>query len=173
MKVKKEKLEGEEIYISHDRTRKERENERILRTWLKSREQEEKDIAKVRHNKVIIGETIWMLEEDEGRMKVFIPKKRRWRDRRKEKRKSTDIIFWNVAGAAKLSNKTWEELRKCEIIGLTETWLEAKNEKILERQLKDDNWETIVAKRIKKRERAKGGMLLAIRKEIETVGQER
>ena len=29
------------------------------------------------HNKVIIGETEWMLEEEEGRMKVFIPRKRR------------------------------------------------------------------------------------------------
>ena len=77
MKVKKEKLEGEEIYISHDRTWKERENERIMRTWLKSRKQEEKDIAKVRHKKVIIGETEWMLEEEEDRMKVLIPRKRK------------------------------------------------------------------------------------------------
>ena len=46
MKVKKEKFEGEEIYISHDRTWKERENERIMRTWLKSRKQKEKDIAR-------------------------------------------------------------------------------------------------------------------------------
>ena len=77
MKVKKEKLEGEVIYISHDSTWKERENERIMRTWLKGRKQEEKDIAKVRHNTVIIGETEWILEEEEGRMKVFIPRKRR------------------------------------------------------------------------------------------------
>ena len=68
-----------------------------------------------------------------------------------------------------LSNETWEEIQKCEIIGLTETWLEAKNEKFLERHLKDYNWETIAAKRIRKRGRARGGMLLAIRKEIETV----
>ena len=47
MKVKKEKLEGEERYISHDRTWKERENEWTMRTWLKSRTQEERDIAKV------------------------------------------------------------------------------------------------------------------------------
>ena len=77
MKVKREKLEGEEIYISHDRTWKERENERIMRTWLKSRMQEEKNVAKVKHNKVTIGDTEWQLEEEEGQMKVFIPRKGR------------------------------------------------------------------------------------------------
>ena len=77
MKVKKEKLEGEEIFISHDKTWTERENERKMRNWLKSRTQEDRNIAKVRHNRVIIGETEWHLEEEEGKMKVFIPRKGR------------------------------------------------------------------------------------------------
>ena len=100
-------------------------------------------------------------------------KKRRRRNRREEKRKTTNIVFCNIAGVSTLSSETWEEIKKCEIIGLTETWLEAKNKKILERHLKGYNWETIAVKRIKKRGRARGGMLLAIRKEIETVRQER
>ena len=47
-----------------------------------------------------------------------------------------------------------------------------KNEKILDRHLQGYNWETITAKRIRKKGRARGGMLLAIRKEIKIVGQE-
>ena len=74
---KEGKLEGDEIYIAHDKSWKKRENEWTVRNWLKGRTQEEKNVANVRHNKVIIGETEWQLEEEEGQMKVFIPRKRR------------------------------------------------------------------------------------------------
>ena len=33
-------------------------------------------------------------------------KKGRRRDRREKKRKTTDIVFWNVAGVSTLSNET-------------------------------------------------------------------
>ena len=38
-----------------------------------------------------------------------------------------------------------------------------------ERQLRGYNWETIAAKRVKKKGRSRGRMLLAIRKEIEVI----
>ena len=109
---------------------------------------------------------------DEG----FLPQeaKKGRRDRRASDRKNTtDIIFWNVAGVSTLSRETWEEIKKFEIIGLTETWLEENNEKILDRHLQEYNWETIAAKRIRKKGRARGGMLLAMRKETELVRQKR
>ena len=43
---------------------------------------------------------------------------------------------------------------------------------MLGKHLQGYNWETIAAKMIRKKGRARGGMLLAIRKEIEIVGQE-
>ena len=86
-------------------------------------------------------------------------------------RKTTDIVFWNVAGATTLSEEPWEELKEFHIIGLTETWMEAKNEKILSRHLKELNWKTIAATRVKKKGRTRGRMLLAIRKEIEIAGK--
>ena len=73
--------------------------------------------------------------------------KREWKDRREGRRKnSTDIVFWNVAGVTTLSKDTWEEIKEFEIIGLTETWLKEKNEKILDRHLQGYDRETIAAK---------------------------
>ena len=48
-----------------------------MRVWLKSRSQKERDITKVRYNKVIIGKTERLLKEEKGQIKVFVPKKRR------------------------------------------------------------------------------------------------
>lgn len=33
-------------------------------------------------------------------------------------------IFWNVAGTKKLRKEDWDYLRKFDIIGLVETWVE-------------------------------------------------
>ena len=75
------------------------------------------------------------------------------------------IIFWNVAGLKKISNEGWRYINKFDIIALTETWIEEGEEDLLTSRLKnfEVNWNQ--ATREKKKSRAKGGILLGIRKD--------
>ena len=75
------------------------------------------------------------------------------------------IIFWNVAGLKKMSNEGWRHINKFDIITLTETWIEEGEEDLLTSRLKnfEVNWNQ--ATREKKKSRAKGGILLGIRKD--------
>ena len=89
---------------------------------------------------------------------------------RKEKRVRTgkDIkgIFWNVAGTATMKEGDWDYVRKFDIIGLAETWEEEDRGKKAEAYMKDYVVRQKFAIREKKRGRAKGGLLLAIRKSL-------
>ena len=41
------------------------------------------------------------------------------------------FIIWNVAGAYSLDEDTWSEIKKYEVIGLVETWIEEGKERLI------------------------------------------
>lgn len=80
------------------------------------------------------------------------------------------ICFWNVAGVMNKSEDTWEYLERFDVVGLLETWLEeGKWEKIRDKMSKEFIWNNVAAEREEKRGRAKGGILVATRRDIEGV----
>ena len=91
-------------------------------------------------------------------------------DKRKERRERTGkeikAIFWNVAGTAKMKAEDWDYVRKFDIIGLAETWEEKDRGRKAEVYLKEYVVKHKCAVREKKKGRAKGGILLAIRKGV-------
>ena len=82
------------------------------------------------------------------------------------------MITWNLAGLKKKLEDTWNYIRSFDIIGLTETWLEEKEENWIQRKLKGYVITNIPAVRQRRRGRAKGGMIIAIREGIEVLEQE-
>ena len=74
------------------------------------------------------------------------------------------IMFWNVTGIRTMRNEDWKELSGKDIIGLTETWQKKGNDEWIGKNLKEFDIRTIQAKREHKKGRAKGGLMLAIRK---------
>jgi hypothetical protein len=63
-----------------------------------------------------------------------------------------------VAVLSRKREEFWAYIRKFEIVGLVETWVEEKNWKKIEKTLpKDYKWESQWAKREKKKGRATGG----------------
>ena len=89
-------------------------------------------------------------------------------DKRKERSgrtgKEIKAIFWNVAGTAKMKAENWGYVRKFDIIGLAETREEKYRGRKAEVYLKEYVVKQKFAVREKKKGRAKGGILLAIRK---------
>ena len=79
--------------------------------------------------------------------------------------KRISMIAWNVAGLCNKDSKFWKEINKHDIIGLTETWMERTSKKVEECWSKDHKWTMIKAEREAKKGRAKGGILIGIRKE--------
>ena len=60
-------------------------------------------------------------------------KKRRKSEERSKERIS--FIIWNVAGAYSLDKDTWSEIKKYEVIGLVETWVEEGKERLIKEKL--------------------------------------
>ena len=80
------------------------------------------------------------------------------------------VCFWNIAGMMNKEEDTWDYLEEFDIIGLTETWVEEGAWKKLKRRLSSEyDWSCIQATRGNKKGRAKGGIIMAIRKEIREV----
>ena len=77
-----------------------------------------------------------------------------------------NAVFWNVAGTAGLKSDGWGYLRGFEIIGLVETWEKEGKSRRAEQELRDYEVEVRYAVREKKKGRAKGGMLLGVKKEL-------
>lgn len=73
-------------------------------------------------------------------------------------------MFWNVAGTGNLREDDWKYIRTHEIIALTETWEEVGKE-ICRKKLIGYEIKEKLARREKKKRRAKGGILLAIKKD--------
>ncbi|CAG5079355.1 Protein of unknown function [Cotesia congregata] len=77
-------------------------------------------------------------------------------------------MFWNVAGLRNKDKDFWEYLSEFELVGLMETWIEEKDWPEIKKKLnKGWRWEYIAATREKKRGRAREGMIMEIRKEID------
>lgn len=80
------------------------------------------------------------------------------------------IVTWNINGIKRKNKfeKEWEYLRCFDVIILMETWIEAKDQEWFRRKLdeKGYNWEFLEAERKKRRGRARGGMLVGVRKEL-------
>lgn len=67
----------------------------------------------------------------------------------------------------------WEYVERFDMVGLTETWLDGKGWETLEKNLtKKFRWSYVPAMREHRKGRAKGGLAIAINKELEIVRQE-
>ncbi|XP_025074790.1 uncharacterized protein LOC112552838 [Pogonomyrmex barbatus] len=65
---------------------------------------------------------------------------------------------------------TWEYLEKFDVIGLTETWVEEQAWKKITKKLPNEfQWYSIPATRENKKGRAKGGIMMATRKDIKLI----
>lgn len=93
---------------------------------------------------------------------IFVNKKRNTRN--------VKAVSWNIAGIGKVENVK-DFLSKYDIIALQETWLEGSREGEVEAKLdKNFNWVFKAAVRINKKGRAKGGVVIGIRKNLEIGG---
>lgn len=71
------------------------------------------------------------------------------------------MCFWNIAGIKNMEEDEKKEMDKMEVIGLIETWETGK--KFWERRFKERAWRSKEAIKEKKRGRASGGLVLAIK----------
>lgn len=75
-------------------------------------------------------------------------------------------MFWNVAGLYNKDKDFWRFLNRYDMVSLSETWVDEKSkDKLLEALPGEFKWEIIPAKKIHKKGRAKGGMVLGIKGE--------
>ncbi|EZA53802.1 hypothetical protein X777_06866 [Ooceraea biroi] len=92
------------------------------------------------------------------------------RERREERQEGEEIkmVFWNVAGMKKNKDKDfWKGLEEWDVIVLMETRIEEGVWNWLEMRLpKNYIWRRQAARRISKKGKAKGGMILGVRKEL-------
>lgn len=81
--------------------------------------------------------------------------------------------MWNTAGLKK-DKDFWRYIKDFEFVSLVETWVEEKDWANLKERLPDSHeWKCVFARRIKKKGRAKGGMLIGRNKEWGEEGSER
>lgn len=84
-----------------------------------------------------------------------------------EEREGWKVTFWNVAGLGNKDKDFWEGLREWEVMVLMETWVEEKDWKKIKRRLPSGyEWGVQWAGRRNKKGRARGGMVMGIRKEM-------
>lgn len=84
----------------------------------------------------------------------------------KVKKEGWGIIFWNVAGLKNKDKEFWRDIKEWEVIVFLETWVEEKDWKSIRGSLPAGyEWGAQWAKRLNKKGRAAGGMLMGIRKE--------
>lgn len=82
------------------------------------------------------------------------------------KENEMEIVFWNAAGQNTISSEEWKELRKSDIINLTETWIEKEEDRTLKTKLENYITERTKARRENRKGRAKGGMVTAYNKKL-------
>lgn len=71
-----------------------------------------------------------------------------------------------MAGVGNLKGKEWDHVKKFDVIGLMETYVTEKREEEIRRKLEGYDIKIRNAVRVSKRGRAKGGMVMTIRKGI-------
>jgi len=80
------------------------------------------------------------------------------------------IVFWNVAGVEGKDKEFWKGIKDWDVVVFMETWLEKKGwDRISGKLPREFRWEVQLAKRRSKKGRAIGGMLVGVRKGIETI----
>lgn len=102
--------------------------------------------------------------EEEVRGKYRIMKKENKDELRREK---VEIVWWNVAGVINKNREFWNRLTDWDVIVMMETWMEEKGWSKVKNCLPDGfTWSMQLAKRENKKGRAKGGMIVGIKKEL-------
>lgn len=82
------------------------------------------------------------------------------------------VVFWNVAGLENKDKDFWEGLREWDMTGLSETWVERERWNRIEIKLpKGYVWGMRKAIRSSRKGRAKGGMVMGIKKELIELGR--
>ncbi|XP_066590571.1 trichohyalin-like [Prorops nasuta] len=83
--------------------------------------------------------------------------------------KGVKIAFWNVSGVANKDKEFWQKVGKWEVVCLVETWAEEKDWRRIERRVPSGyNWWAQWAERKERKGRAKGGIMIGVRREIES-----
>lgn len=78
---------------------------------------------------------------------------------------SRNLIFWNIVGLASNDCQVWHFLEGKNFISLIETWMEGSSTKYWETKYsKDFTWKLFEAVREKRKGRAKGRILIGVRK---------
>ena len=105
--------------------------------------------------------------------------KRGWRKKEREEKKNAKrgsrggttkemkMCFWNVSGLISKDKEVWEYLKTFDVIGLTETWIQEG--KLKYRLPKEFDWKCRAAMRVRKKVRAKGGIMTGINKELREI----
>lgn len=77
------------------------------------------------------------------------------------------MILWNIAGLTNKKEEFWAYVKEFDILMFLETWLEEHKESILLSKIGTQyKWKTLPAEREKRKGRAKGGQLIAIKKTL-------
>lgn len=80
------------------------------------------------------------------------------------------MCFWNVAGLLNKCEETWDYLEKFDILGLTETWVDTERCQSIENKLsKDHLWKYTPAEKEHRKGRAKGGITVAVKKNLKEI----
>ena len=79
------------------------------------------------------------------------------------------IMFWNAAGIVNKNRSFWELLKGYDVLLISESWI-GENDvvKIDGRLNKNYNWKIIFAEKVMRKGRAKGGILIGIRKVLDS-----
>jgi len=90
-----------------------------------------------------------------------------------EYKKAIRIVFWNITRVKRKDRDFWDYLGKFDVIGLCETWIEEREWGSLKLRLsKRFVWKCQYAVRVKRKGRARRGIITGIRKEIEEINVE-
>jgi exonuclease III len=89
-------------------------------------------------------------------------------ERNKGENEQIRIVFWNVAGIKNKENEFWKYLGEFDVVGLVETWVEEKGWERLEKRMpREFEWKCQYAVRESKKGRAKGGIIMGVKKGLE------
>ncbi|XP_066582662.1 golgin subfamily A member 6-like protein 22 [Prorops nasuta] len=87
---------------------------------------------------------------------------------RKEKKEGIKIAFWNVAGVTNKEEDFWNKVKEWDVVGMVETWVEEKGWKGIKGKLpRGYKWWMQKEWKEEKKGRAKGGIIIGVRKEME------
>ncbi|KAH0810075.1 hypothetical protein GEV33_012716 [Tenebrio molitor] len=142
MENKLREKKGKRVYIEDDMTKKERDTQKKLRTLAK--------------------------EEREKGLRVKGRKGKTNMERNKGENEQIRIVFWNVAEIKNKENEFWKYLGEFDVVGLVETWVEEKGWERLEKRMpREFEWKCQYAERESKKGRAKGGIIMGVKKGLE------